>query len=262
MKKVCLLATFLVVVAAFAQQSPTGQGPSALNGGLIQNFATTFPGAGPNNSGGPGLGRHDLQNANTLSPLGCESCHLPHTAPTWGRTFLWAWRSVPSTVMTYQTDTNPVGMLVSPALAGSYATVRSGNARSMLCLTCHDGTSANANGIIAAVTSSGAPFPLLMSTAGVGDMSAQHPVDAIIPVTADFQQPVPVMGGGVGMNSATATVGSNALPLWDTDYRVECTTCHDQHNDFQSNQGPAGGVPFLRVANTNGTYLCRQCHNK
>lgn len=262
MKKALLLATLLVVSVAVAQQSPTGQGPTALNGGLIQNFNATLAGAGPNNSGGPGLGRHDLQNANTLTPLGCESCHLPHTAPMYGRTFLWAWSNVPALVTTYQTDTNPTGMLLTPPTVGAYNTLRSGNTRSMLCLTCHDGATASANGIIGAVTSSGAPFPLLTSSAGVGDMGAQHPVDAVVPVTTDFQQPVPVLGSVVGMNSASATIGNDALPLWDVDFRVQCTTCHDQHNDYQSNQGAAGGVPFLRVANTNGTYLCRQCHNK
>jgi len=51
------------------------------------------------------------------------------------------------------------------------------------------------------------------------------------------------------------------LPVWDAQLHVECGTCHDVHNDYPANNGTFGGIPFLRVANTNGTYLCRECHN-
>jgi len=265
MKKVIfLLAIFLVGSVAFAQQSPTGQGPTVLNGGMAApNWANVFAQSpAKNNLGGPGLGRHNLQDATTQQPLGCETCHLPHTASTYGSSFLWAWSTVPVIVTTYQTDSNPSGVLLAPPTSGTTATLRSGNVRSMLCLSCHDGASASANGVLAGVTSTGTPYPLLMTSGGVGSLGAQHPVDAGVPVNCDYQQPVPANALATSADSASGNIGLDKLPLWDTAFNVECSTCHDQHNDYQSNQGPAGGVPFLRVANTNGTYLCRECHNQ
>jgi len=256
MKKMLMvaLATLLVASVAFAQgQSPTGQGPTDLNGGLTSTPGVGFNGAGPNNQGGPGLGRHDLQDANTLKPLGCETCHLPHTSPTYGTSFLWAWRNVPSSLPTYVTATNPSGKLVTPSGI-------SGNSRSMLCFSCHDGTSASANGITAAVTFNGTPYPLLNTSGGTSTgLQTEHPVDAIFPSTSDYVQPAVL--GSLGMYGTTATVGIDALPLWDSQYHVECGTCHDVHNDYPADNGSFGGVPFLRVANTYGTYLCRECHN-
>jgi hypothetical protein len=248
-----VLAILAIASFAFAQQSPTGQGPTVLNGGLTSTPGG-FAGSGPNNQGGPGLGRHDLQDANHIaSKLGCESCHLPHTSPTYGKSFMWAWRNVPTSITTYVTATNPSGALVTP-------TGINGNSRSMLCFSCHDGTSASANGITAAVTFNGAPYPLITTTLGVGSLGTEHPVDAIFPTTSDYVQPAVL--GALGMYGTTATVGIDALPLWDAQYHVECGTCHDVHNDYPTDNGTFGGVPFLRVANgPSGTYLCRECHN-
>ncbi len=264
-KTILLLATLLLAsMVVFAQQSPTGQGPSDLNGGLINNWNNLAPQMpAQNNNGGPGLGRHNLLDATTNTPLGCESCHLPHTAPVYGASFLWAWKTLPSLVMTYETDTNPSGMLVTPPTGMAASGTRSGNVRSMLCLSCHDGTSASANGIIGSVTSTGSPYPLLNTSGGVGDLGGEHPVDALVPPNSDYQQPVPAQTTlSATPDSVSAYIGVDKLPLWDNAYNVECSSCHDQHNDYQTNQGAAGGFPFLRVANTDGTYLCRECHNK
>jgi hypothetical protein len=256
MHKLFLITTVLLAAAvAFAQQSPTGQGPTDLNGGLTNAWTNVFAGAGPNNVGGPGLGRHDLQGGTSgAQPLGCESCHLPHSAPKYGASFLWAWSSVPTNVTTYVTETNPSAVLVTPA-------GRSGNTRSMLCLTCHDGTSASNNNILANNTASGLPFALINTAGGSGSLGSQHPVNAVVPPTADFVQPAVL--STIGAASASATIGVDSLPLWGPTYTVECTTCHDPHNDYQVDTPyGVGGVPFLRVANTNGTYLCRECHNQ
>ncbi len=259
-KLMIVLAMILVATFALAQaQSPSGQGPTVLNGGLTSTPGG-FAGSGPNNLGGPGLGRHDLQNANNSQPIGCESCHLPHTAPTWGTTFLWAWRNLPTNLPTYQTPINSGGALLAPPLTSS-ASGPTGNSRSMLCFSCHDGTSASANGVIAGVTFNGTPYPLVNTSGGTSlGLESQHPVDAIVPTTGDYVQPVV----GAGWYESTATIGIDALPLWDSVHHVECGTCHDVHNDYTSNgtAGGQGGIPFLRQSNINGTYLCRECHNQ
>jgi len=254
-KLMLVLAMVLVAAVALAQQNPSGQGPTMLNGASFPPPNPGFNGAGPNNMGGPGLGRHDLQDANTLQPLGCETCHLPHTSPSYGKSFLWAWRNLPTNLPTYVTLTNPSGALVTP-------TGISGNSRSMLCFSCHDATSVAANGITSANIVGGAalPYALVTTTAGTStQLQTQHPVDAIFPTTGDYVQPTIL--GALGLYGTTATVGVDALPLWDGAYHVECGTCHDVHNDYPANNGTFGGIPFLRVANTGGTYLCRECHN-
>jgi hypothetical protein len=250
-KLMFVLAIFAIASFAFAQQVPTGQGPTDMNGGLTSTPGG-FTGSGTNDQGGPGLGRHDLYSTTTKEPIGCESCHLPHTAPTYGKSFMWAWRNIPTNLPTYETATNPSGALAAPTGIG-------GNSRSMLCFSCHDGTSASANGVTAAVTFNGAPYPLVNSAISTLGLTTEHPVDAIFPSTTDYVQPI----AGAGLFASTGGVGIDTLPVWTGNtgpLSVECGTCHDVHNDYPTNNGTFGGVPFLRVANTNGTYLCRECH--
>jgi hypothetical protein len=251
-KLMIVLAMLAIASFAFAQQTPIGQGPTDLNGGLTSTPGG-FSGAGPNNQGGPGLGRHDLKDNVNGNQLGCETCHLPHTSPTYGKSFLWAWRNMPTVLTTYITTVNPAGSLVTPTGIG-------GNSRSMLCFSCHDGTSASSNGVTAAVTFNGAPYPLVNSGVSTTGLQTEHPVDAIFPSTSDYVQPIT----GAGLFGSTGGVGVDTLPVWTGNtgpLSVECGTCHDVHNDYPANNGTFGGIPFLRVANTNGTYLCRECHN-
>jgi hypothetical protein len=271
MKKLIVVAAevLLVGAVAFAQLN---QGPTILNGGITSTPSTGFAGAGPNNLGGPGLGRHDLQTLGGTA-LGCETCHLPHTAPSYGTSFLWAWKYLPTTnVSTYQTETNPSGALSPVPLASTnpgYLAARSGNVRSMLCLTCHDGTSMAANNIQSGNTVNGLPFQLLATGSGQ-NMSNEHPVDAVFPPSSNTQYVQPNLGISNGPGQSTGAVGRDQLPLWNTGASgtgnpgVECVSCHDPHNDYLTNSptGSGGGVPFLRVANLNGTYLCRECHNQ
>jgi len=262
-KLVLVLGILMVASVAFAQ-NPPGQGPTYLNGGLT-GTPGGFTGSGPNNQGGPGLGRHDLWSTATSRPLGCERCHLPHTAPTWGATFLWAWRNMPTmNLPTYETPTNPSGYLAPVPTAVTGPPI--GNSRSMLCFSCHDGTSMNANNIQGGNTYNGTPYPLINSGTNPNGLQTEHPVDAIFPNRTDYAQPVLVTGGWY---DEVAYVGIDQLPLWyagapghvTTSPGVECGTCHDVHNDYTADNGPNGGIPFLRVANTYGTYLCRECHN-
>jgi len=256
-KLMFVLAMLLVATVAFAQ-NPSGQGGTALNGAIPEVKAgQQISGSGPNNQGGVGLGRHDLIDSVSTQPLGCETCHLPHTAPNYGTSFMWAWRNVPTSLSTYNTATNNGGHLVTPSGI-------SGNSRSMLCFSCHDATSVSLNGVSSAnllISGAGGPYPLVTTSGGTGSLSTQHPVDAVFPGTTDYVQPSIL--GSLGLYGTSATVGVDALPLWDGAYHVECGTCHDVHNDYAVNNttSGSGGAPFLRIANINGTYLCRECHN-
>jgi nitrate/TMAO reductase-like tetraheme cytochrome c subunit len=251
MKKLFVLVVILLA-ASFMMAQP---GKTVLGGNIVENWNNMAPNAGPNPLGGPGLGRHDLWSATNGSPLGCETCHLPHTAPTFGAAYLWAYKVVPASVQTYITTKNATGSMTFTGVRTASAT------RSILCMSCHDGASANTNGINGNVAKNGLPYALTQvgSTAG---LSNQHPVDALVPNNLDYAIVTPVTSTVDSADSISATIGTNSLPLWGTDYRVECTSCHDQHNDYTVDQGVQGGAPFLRVANSTGVELCRSCHNK
>lgn len=255
MKKLMLLLAILLV-ATFASAQ---MGQTVLNNTIPEAFVNT-PGAGPNNLGGPGLGRHDIIDPVANVPLGCESCHLPHTAPKYGSSFLWAWSSIPASVGTYVTQTNTGGPLVPPANA---AAARTGATRSILCLSCHDATSANANNVVGAFKLTDTVNGVATGVAGFAgpfpnSLAGQHPVDATVPANADYQFVTPAPGSP---DEVTDTIGVDIqLPLWGA--KVECSSCHDQHNDYTTSVAGGGGYPFLRWANVNGTALCRQCHNK
>jgi hypothetical protein len=256
MKKV-LYATLVVVLAASFSMAQTGQGPTMLNGQITENWANINAGGLPGGANAAGLGRHSL-TGQTGNSLGCETCHLPHTAPKFGSSFLWAWSAAPTSVATYLSDTNTGGPLVTPS-------ARTANTRSILCLSCHDSASANSNGITPSIATPGMPYALINSAAG-GTLGGQHPVDALIPPNSDYATVVPATTSlSATGDSVSAFIGTDNLPLWGGGTgtaKVECASCHDQHSDFQSDNGVAGGAPFLRVANTNGTALCRECHNK
>jgi len=272
-KLVLVLGVLMVASVAFAQ-NPGGQGPTLLNGGLT-GTPGGFTGSGPNNNGGPGLGRHDLVElvgGVATNYLGCETCHLPHTAPKYGNSFLWAWTYIPTNLPTYETPNNSGGALVTPPIYTAVAGVPTGNTRSMLCFSCHDGTSAGNNNIIGANTYNGAPYALLSTSGGTSyGLQTEHPVDAVIPNTSlDYVQPTKIgVNGCQAVFSSIACIGVDQLPLWiqgtsptGSAPGVECGTCHDVHNDYP-NLNPAqgqGGQPFLRVGNLYGTYLCRECH--
>ncbi len=259
-KLLLVLALVLAASVASAQLTDThGQGASVLNGGISEAFVSV-PGAGPT-AYGPGLGRHDLLNPVNGASLGCETCHLPHTAPKYGSSFLWAWKNLPAAgVNTYITATN--GGALNPPSG------RSGNTRSVLCLSCHDAATADANGVVGAFKLTDTVNGVVGGVAGFSgvlprDLTGQHPVDATVPTNADYQLAQFVSGSlASSADEATAFIGVDTkLPLWD-DARVECSTCHDQHNDYTTSAPGGGGYPFLRWANANGTALCRQCHNK
>jgi hypothetical protein len=149
---------------------------------------------------------------------------------------------------------------------------------SLLCLTCHDGVNAinvllsqprdmldiaPTDGRVDALGSEAlgdiASNPAnigertLGSDTGITDLSNDHPVSINYPTT-DAGLATPTSG----------YVGNPAVRLFpspsDLSNRIslECSTCHDVHNEGHINNGD---YPFLVMSN-DGSLLCRQCHLK
>ena len=191
----------------------------------------------------------------------CIFCHIPHnanpTVPLWN----------------HQITTAAYQMYASDYLTrAGYATPGDVGPRSRLCLSCHDGTVAvgsiySVRGVAQAtpIGMSGvdATGKILATSAGsLGtDLRNDHPVSIKYDAAT-----APVFTFGVG--ARTMELNGTAPPINPKPYvgvklygavagnikgYVECTSCHDPHNDAN----PA----FLVVSNINGA-LCTTCHSK
>ncbi|MBM4038396.1 MAG: cytochrome c3 family protein [Planctomycetes bacterium] len=150
----------------------------------------------------------------------CKPCHVPHnpnpggsTAPLWNHT------------LTSQTFT-----MYGTTVAGTTPDATP-NAKSKLCLSCHDGvTNLDAFGGAAGSTP-------ISGAANIGiTLADDHPVSiAITP----------------GSKGIKGTLGSNVVIYSN---KVECASCHDIHNS-------AGVAKLLRTSNA-ASALCLECHNK
>jgi predicted CXXCH cytochrome family protein len=157
----------------------------------------------------------------------CLPCHAPHNGSKASGTAMW----------------NHALSNTSFTKSGA---PRSLTGDSLLCMGCHDGVTAvghfniqePATSIrpdLANLTIQNLPGANPVNNLGA-DLSRLHPVSVPYPTT------------GASMKSVSAL---GALPLQNG--KVECTTCHNPHNNTHGK--------FLRMSNT-GSTMCRTCHNK
>jgi len=228
------------------------------------------------------LDKHDY-SANCVYQ-GCRGCHIPHggsitdstyaardtvfgtggvNAPWTGAYKLWDKNISTSGYQTYSSD-NVTGETMQ-------LTTNQYSVHSYLCLSCHDGAMATIN-LPNSVSTSFDPAALLVDVSnGDFDLTNDHPVDvawptgtavasgtlAGDPTVADgdvYEQPANVSGG-------LTTFNTTAMPLYGGSNYIECSTCHDPHEQVQN---PPSGVRgnFLRLdtGDFNNYNLCRTCH--
>lgn len=185
---------------------------------------------------GPGLrqSKHNLALANPARSIGggesdlCKFCHTPHGSPS--QKALWNHADSGATYIPYSSSTMK-------------AVVGQPTGDSKLCLSCHDGTVAlgtlhkqklNSPTRIASARMS--PGRSVIGT----DLSDDHPIsfnyDAALTAGAELRDP---------------SVLNNRVRL-DASRQVQCTSCHDAHNDKFGK--------FLVVDNF-ASGLCLTCHN-
>jgi hypothetical protein len=196
--------------------------------------------------------KHDFSTKgwNTDAQI-CVVCHTPHNgdtteaeAPLWNHddTLETNFAMYERGTLDATADTQPTGI-------------------SKLCLSCHDGT-------IAIDSFGGATGTEFMTgNKAVGrnaDLSDDHPIsitfDAALSVTDQgLHNPVTkaVEIGTGGDKTRSGTVDTLML----SSNKVQCSSCHDVHNNFVADNGTGGGFPFLKVTK-NESKLCLTCHNK
>jgi hypothetical protein len=126
-----------------------------------------------------------------------------------------------------------------------------------MCLSCHDGVTAI--GLLRDSTTINmlggtnlGDFPSAVSA--IIDLSSSHPISFVYdePVRTDL-----LAYYGVGSYILPDTGDAIDTPL-DGQSRMQCTTCHDPHDDTDA----AFGLPFWRQATGTDDYIdvCNACH--
>lgn len=184
----------------------------------------------------------------------CRVCHVPHdhnrtTLSYWTQGLLWNHEPSNTAVWT-------------PYTSGSMdATTGDPSGPSLLCLGCHDGTTAidsfdNHTATPVNIVDYNAAYSVPGAGLAAGDLSGSHPY------SVSYYD-------DINMNPDTTTMGTSGtiadVLFGDTaglTATVECSSCHDVHD-----QNGVAGTHLLRVANTvasGGTAsgLCLTCHNK
>jgi hypothetical protein len=170
----------------------------------------------------------------------CIFCHTPHSArsvaPLWGR---------PDSTETFGIR---AGLQISNAAIVNttlYGTAPDyPNGATKVCLSCHDGVTAM--GILANGNEIDMTLSTLVGRNSQIDLTISHPVSFV------YNSAVQTFLGGTYIWPTTAYLDSAS--------RVQCTTCHEPHQDTRQ-----GGTnyPFWRVGSGSATdynTVCESCH--
>jgi hypothetical protein len=198
----------------------------------------------------------------------CGTCHQPHHAsssvvPLWG----------------HATSKGPWIMysaLNSPTFKAQATQALTPQGASLACLSCHDGTVA-VNQIAGGTYIGGTSAGPLTNSANIGtDLTHTHPIS--------FPYNPALVGTGPNQDqwlynpdSTTVLVPSPAngfVPgndmtikgfLLGGNYMLECSSCHDVHNQNGTPFSMANNPKLVKINGTlngKGSLLCRSCHNK
>lgn len=221
---------------------------------------------------------HDFSQASWSVSTGsdpntvCGVCHTPHHAsatvgPLWGHdvNFSGTWQM-------YGGSSSP-GAHVSAAVLN----VTVPNPSSLACLSCHDGVVAiNAYGDSTALNRAN-PQYITNSAAVSFDQGTHQNLTHSHPISFSYSQvwgqkqneyfnpASSVLQPDSGVFNANGNSPTIAGILLDSAGNVECSSCHDVHNQVGSPYSISGNSKLLKIYGTasgTGSLLCRSCHNK
>jgi hypothetical protein len=180
----------------------------------------------------------------------CIFCHTPHSASAQGP--LWNRTDPGGPFVPY----NSTSLKIKNIAAAQYDIdnyVPDGATR--LCLSCHDGVTGIGTLLDRTITMNHETMSDVSPTATfdpVIDLELTHPVSFVFNATVE-----------------TALLGKASIPtnpdLRDSQERVQCTSCHDPHDDRgEAIYNAAGVPPFWRIISSDPadsyTDLCNKCH--
>ena len=222
-------------------------------------------------SGNPTGNLHDFSSTqgNPVSAVTdtrvCVFCHTPHSASA--DSVLWN-RGFPDTFGSFPLyGGNPGGVAIRDDATiksnSGYGGADYPNGASRMCLSCHDGATALNNvitgGFIAMTYFNIDDYIADGGNAGLNvDLSVSHPIsfqyNGSLP--SDINTFHVGLGDGLGYQPTSDPVN---VPL-DPQGRMQCTTCHDPHDDTNAD---GLGLPFWRHESTADPYndVCNACHS-
>jgi predicted CXXCH cytochrome family protein len=175
---------------------------------------------------------------------GCKSCHAPHNGSlanggpqNTGLIILWS-RSFPAASSTFGVYDSATMQNKSTEL-GSSSLTTSADVRmySLLCLSCHDGVTSTFSPSMQGKNMVGSKAGSSATSFDSMGLTNDHPVNMNYDPTKNTSL------------QAVASVAA-ALPLFGSSNTVQCATCHDPHNNVNTN--------YLRQPNN--TAHCNTCH--
>ncbi|OHB33718.1 MAG: hypothetical protein A2X84_02800 [Desulfuromonadaceae bacterium GWC2_58_13] len=219
-------------------------------------LAQSRPVSDPSNPHNLSIGAtHGRTQANDGSQFGadeiCIFCHTPHSATALGP--LWN-RAEPDNMGSFPLY-NSSSLKIKDIPAAQYNTTDYPNGASKLCLSCHDGVTGIGTLLDRTITMNRetmSDVPTSTTFDPVIDLELTHPVSFVFNDTVE-----------------TALLGKASIPtdpdLRDSQERVQCTSCHDPHDDRgEALYDSAGVPPFWRIISTDPansyTDLCNKCH--
>jgi len=233
---------------------------------------------------GPGIvnSSHDLrtlQVAGQTNNQVCIFCHTPHKAAD--QNLIWN-----HSLGTGNYSFNAPGPSGTPGIDKTSqgttlpaSTTAFGTGPTKMCMSCHDGSVAigSLNNIGDGVTGAIATSPGTLNgqrtqvATATGGMAGNHPVAIPYPdragavyngitsgVTSGFGGAVGSGGWGDIASIRAAGIKLHGGPPAGT-WGIECTSCHDAHNNTVATTEGEAGKYFLRVSGDNSS-LCLTCH--
>lgn len=216
-------------------------------------------------------------SGHNINSSGCVTCHAPHNgsnqtngaADTTGQYLLWALSLPTPTAGQFGSYLSPslTGLGLVPASIDGGIPVASGGSSpdpmlySLICLSCHDGVSS----------------PSVMATVpadqvGLGPgkqngLANDHPINVAYDATADTF--LNAVGSKNTIPAVSGTTGTLLLYPRGTALTVQCSSCHDPHNDTANGKFmrqqigtvavSSGGVVSVTRTNAEAAH-CLSCH--
>lgn len=253
----------LLILLLFCSVDALAKGPQSVSAGR-HNFSSVAPTLNPANN-------YTASNEDEV----CIFCHTPHggalNTPLWNR-------SIPGA----GTFTHYTSATLSLTSDLGLSSTRNVSQESLLCLACHDGTVA-INSLLnyspVGTPDGGTVGPVIGGFWGFGQgaligsawdgagysgttlLTDDHPISfsyydmyQVTSNQAKFQDYSVAEGAGVRFFPPGVAAGAGTK-------RVECSTCHDPHVNYEGVGGDSSYAPFLITSNT-GSQLCLACHIK
>lgn len=271
LNKICLtLLTTVALICLLGVDVFAAKGPQRVSN-TVHNLSWTAPdpAAGP------------LSNYGADETWICVFCHTPHGGTLQGP--VWNHDTPAADSFTHYNSTT-----LSGTLQGLSAS-RDLNNESLVCMSCHDGSVSvysvhnlnndrngtpysslinglgstaptyNIVGIAGASSARIGGNPQAGDHSGTGRLEDDHPVS--FSYDDVYNDPIyQSLGAKYQELNAPAAAEAAGVRFFGTKKRLECSSCHDPHVDYET-AGNEAWAPFLITPNT-GSAMCLACHNK